>query len=330
MNKIKRSGKLLKAAFAILFREKKLLIFPIIASALVMAVALFFIVPIVLYPTGHSVFTAEHWNALGDRAGHWFNLKSTPRPPAHSGPNELISGMGGSAHLLAGHPWTAAAFALMYFVSMFFATFSNVAFYHEIMRALNGHAVSIRRGYRFACERWHAVLLWSLFAGLVGYLIQTIQERFGLLGRIITGVIGFVWSTACIFVIPTLVRDTETSNPLKLLRNSVGTLRNTWGELVIGFVGLELAFSFIFMTLLLLAIVSAGAAGFYLGFHFHLHYMLIFLAGIGAMLLIALPLSWISSVVNPVYRCALYIYATEGVVPGSFDRELLDSAWKVK
>jgi len=34
--------------------------------------------------------------------------------------------------------------------------------------------------------------------------------------------------------------------------------------------------------------------------------------------------------VNPVYRCALYIYATEGVVPGKFDKELLDSAWKVK
>jgi hypothetical protein len=54
------------------------------------------------------------------------------------------------------------------------------------------------------------------------------------------------------------------------------------------------------------------------------------LAGVGAMFLVALPLSWISSVVNPVYRCALYIYATEGVVPGSFDQELLDSAWKVK
>jgi len=41
-------------------------------------------------------------------------------------------------------------------------------------------------------------------------------------------------------------------------------------------------------------------------------------------------LSWLSSVVNPVYRCALYIYATEGVIPETFDRELLDSAWKVK
>ena len=34
MNKIKRSGRLLKASFAVLFREKKLLLFPFIATAL--------------------------------------------------------------------------------------------------------------------------------------------------------------------------------------------------------------------------------------------------------------------------------------------------------
>jgi hypothetical protein len=48
------------------------------------------------------------------------------------------------------------------------------------------------------------------------------------------------------------------------------------------------------------------------------------------MFLMIFPLSWIVNVVNSVYRCALYIYATEGVVPGTFDKELLDSAWKVK
>jgi len=329
MNKIKRSSKLLKAAFAVLLREKKLFLFPIIASTLVLVLALFFLLPVVLYPTGYSPFTAEHWSALGHKAELWIN-SATAQQSSKANHSEIIAGAGGTVPLLAGHPWTTAVCALMYFISMFLATFSNVAFYHEIMRALNGDTVSIRRGYQFACERWRAVLLWSLFAGLVGYLIQTIQERFGLLGRLITGLIGFVWSTACIFVIPTIVRDKESANPVKLLRNSVGTLRNTWGELVIGFVGLELAFGFIFMTLLLLAIVGAGVGGFYLGIHFNVSAFILVMAGVGAMMMIIIPLSWISSIVNPVYRCALYIYATEGVVPGTFDKELLDSAWKVK
>ena len=330
MNKIKRSGKLLQAAFAVLFREKKLLLFPLIASALVLAVALFFIMPVVLYPTGHSIFTAEHWNALGQKAGHWFNLEPPRRPPVHTASDALASVTGGNTRLLAGHPWTAAAFALMYFASMFLGTFSNVAFYHEIMQALNGNAVSIRRGFRFASARWRSILMWSLFAGLVGYLIQAIQERVGFLGRIITGFIGMAWSAACIFVIPALVRDAETTDPLKLLRNSAGTLKRTWGELVIGFVGLELVFGAVIMTLLLVGVITIGVGSFYVCWHFNLSVWWAAGALICMAVALVVPLGLIGSVVNPVYRCALYIYATEGVVPGTFDRELLDSAWKVK
>ena len=330
MNKIKRSLKLLQAAFAVLFREKKLLLFPFIATALVLVMALFFIAPIVLYPTGHSVFTSEHWSALGDKVSHWFNLEPSHRFVSKTIPVEITSSMGGTTQFLVGHPWTAAAFALLYFISMFLATFSNVAFYHEIMQALNGNAVSIRRGFRFAMTRWKAVLLWSLFAGLVGYLIQVLQERLGIIGRMVTGLIGFVWSVACIFIIPTLVRDTETSNPLEHLRHSAGTLRRTWGELIIGFVGLEAAFGALFLSALLLVITVAGISIYCLNSSFHGATVWIIAAGIAMLLLLGLVLSCISSVVNPVYRCALYIYATEGVVPGTFDRELLDSAWKVK
>jgi len=46
MNKIKRSSRLIKAAFALLLHEKKLLLFPLIASALALVAALFFLVPI--------------------------------------------------------------------------------------------------------------------------------------------------------------------------------------------------------------------------------------------------------------------------------------------
>ena len=53
------------------------------------------------------------------------------------------------------------------------------------MQALNGNAVSLRRGFRFAAARWRAVLLWSLFAGLVGYLINAIESRLGALGRLV-------------------------------------------------------------------------------------------------------------------------------------------------
>lgn len=327
MNKIKRSGKLLQAAFAVLFREKKLLLFPFIATGLALVVALFFIAPIALYPTGHSIFTAAHWSALAEMFTR--NMDSVQR---HNQPP--MFNQYGFVKFFSEHWWLAALFAGAYFVSMFLATFCNVAFYHEIMQALNGNAISIRRGFHFAKTRWHAVLMWSLFAGLVGWLIQAIQERLGFFGRIITGLIGFVWSVACIFIIPTLVRDTAHNNPIKMLRNSVGTLQKTWGETVVGFVGIGLLSALSFCTMIIGILLVIGIPMFVFSTpnpRIEPRYLWYFLSGIFlASVLVATFLSYLGGLLNSIYRCALYIYATEGVVPGTFDKELLDSAWKVK
>jgi hypothetical protein len=319
MNKIRRSKKLLKAAFAVLFREKKLLLFPVITTVLAAVVALFFIAPIAFYPTGHPLFSAAHWSALYEKLANsiqWLQLQ--PNKPVRVGPLQ-VAGTGTLPWFFV-KPWVATFFACAYFTSMFLATFCNVAFYHEIMQAINGNAVSIRRGFRFAAMRWRAVLLWSLFAGLIGYIIRAIEQRVGVFGKLIASLIGFTWSVACIFVIPTLVRDTETINPLQLLRHSAGTLKRTWGEFVVGFVGMQAVLIFYTMPFML-AICFIG------GFTHHAVSPVLM---VGAMFLTVFPLSWICQVANSVYRCALYIYATEGVVPGTFDKELLDSAWKVK
>lgn len=336
MNKIKRSGKLFKAAFAVLFREKKLLIFPVIATVLAAVIATFFVTPIAFYPTGNPYFSQEHWKAIVERISdgiQWMQLQ--PNKPAHVGPVQVTGS--GTLPIFSMKPWLAAIFVGGYFASMFLATFSNVAFYHEIMRALNGEAVSIRRGYRFAVARWRAVLLWSLFAGLVGYLIQTIQERLGFFGRMVTGLIGFVWSTACIFIIPTLVRDTETTNPFKLLQNSVGTLRRTWGETIVGFVGIGILSALAMATVVLGVILALAYPMIALsapilpttGEHPH-HLWMLPTCIVVVAVMFGTVLSYLGGMINSIYRCSLYLYATEGVVPGSFDKELLDSAWKVK
>ncbi len=40
--------------------------------------------------------------------------------------------------------------------------------------------------------------------------------------------------------------------------------------------------------------------------------------------------AYFENVINKVFQCALYIYAAEGVVPGPFEKGVLDAAWKVK
>lgn len=329
MNKIKRSGRLLKASFVILFREKRLLLFPFITTGLAAVIALFFVAPVLFYPTGHPYFSTAHWSVLADKATHFL-----PSGKIH-GSNEVAAGWHPTSILFSADTWWVAPFfTLTYFTSMFLATFCNVAFYHEIMQALNSNTVSVQRGFRFAMTRWRAVLLWSLFAGSVGYLIQAIQQRLGFFGRIITGLIGFVWSVACIFIIPTLVRDTENSNPIRLLRSSVGTLRRTWGETVVGFVGIQLISLLSMFTMIIGILLVIGIPLVIFRFAspgINISHLMYYQAAILLITVaVATTLSYLGGLLNAIYRCALYIYATEGVVTGTFDKELLDSAWKVK
>jgi hypothetical protein len=76
--------------------------------------------------------------------------------------------------------------------------------------------------------------------------------------------------------------------------------------------------------------LTGGVAAFFICWYFHWSEWWILPVVLGEWFSLAVLLGLIGSVVNPVYRCALYVYATEGVVPESFDKELLDSAWKVK
>jgi hypothetical protein len=213
--------------------------------------------------------------------------------------------------------------AFLYFVSMFFATLFNVAFYHEILAALGGQSVSIIRGMKFAGMKWKAVLLWALFAGLVGLIIRQLEERLSFVGRIIARFIGIAWSIAAVFVIPIIVCEEQTANPVTLLKKSAGTLKRTWGEALIGYVGLG-AISGLMMIVSMVFLAGALAASIVLH-----NFWLLAVAGL-LWLTAMFTLSYLTSLAGQIYKGALYLYATSGVVPEPYSQEMLDSAWKFK
>ena len=51
---------------------------------------------------------------------------------------------------------------------------------------------------------------------------------------------------------------------------------------------------------------------------------------VAAWLAALLVFAYAVGVAGQVYRAALFVYATEGVVPGPFDQTQMDTAWKVK
>ena len=129
--------------------------------------------------------------------------------------------------------------AVFYLVATCLATFVNVAFYSQILHALRGQPVSVSAGLRLAWSRLGAILAWSLFTGLVGLIIRQIEERVGLVGRWIIGLIGLAWSVASVFAVPIIVVGTEGAHPLRILKTSAATLKKTWGESLLGYLGLQ-------------------------------------------------------------------------------------------
>jgi len=222
-----------------------------------------------------------------------------------------------------GYPWYSLVLLPVYFVSMFLATFFNVAFYNEIIAALNGKGVSFARGFSVARNRLPSIIAWSLMAGLIGWLIRAIEERLPFVGRIFMGLLGMAWSVAAVFAIPVIIQEQSIGNPIKILQQSAMTLKRAWGEGLIGYVGFS-AGSVVVIGCSLVQLAAAGA----LAFAFKSAWII---AIAGALWVVGVVLAaYVSGVASNVYRCALYLYAAEGVVPEPYNKDLLDIAWKVK
>lgn len=306
MNRFQRSWLLLKSSLSVIGRHPRLLVFPVVIFLATVVIGLFFLAPPLLRPTGHAYTSAEHWEAISH------SLFRSSGSAASGSPEEVVLTPGAMAYL-----------ALLYFVSMFVATFFNVAFYHEILAALSGQAVSILRGLKFAGTKLGSILMWTLFAGLVGLIIKTIEERLALVGRIIGRLIGVAWSVAAVFVIPVIVREERNANPVAVLRQSATVLTRTWGEALIGYVGLAFANALIIVGSVVWLIGAVAAS-------VMLHnYWIAALAGI-SWLLALFAWGYVTSVASHVYRAALYLYAAEGLIAEPYNQDMLNAAWKYK
>lgn len=295
--KIHTSWDLMKSSLRVIRDHPRLAFFPVLSSLGALVLTLFFIVPVVVLAVGGAGVQA--W--LASRGWSGAGL-------------EEVRQIGRAAFYTYG--------AVVYLVSLFAATFFNAAFYNEILRALAGGEVSVAGGLRFAAGRVRSIFLWSLLAGTVGLIIRAIEERLGWLGKLVMAAIGTVWSVAAVFAIPVIIRREE-SNPLAVLRDSALTLKKTWGESLAGFVGIKLAgaglvLGAIASALALLVLALTVRQGWFAAFLIALWLLAVFLAG------------FVLNLATHVYRCALYVYATEGVVPASYTAEMMNAGWKIK
>lgn len=293
MNTFKRSWLLFRSSLQVMNQNRKLLLFPLITTIASIIIVLFFLAPAVWH------------SAVGGRELVYFD--NTPQHQWHLTPVGYVCA------------------AVLYMIAMFVATFCNVAFYSQIMSALSGEAASVGAGFAFAKTRIRSIIIWSLFAGAIGILISTLERRFGWVGRIVLRIIGMVWSVASSFAIPVIISE-EDSNPIHILKNSADTIKKTWGELLVGYVGIRLGGLVILVLMVPLIVVFT----FFTTFIHSTVSPLILISGITLWMLVIFSVSYLTSVANDIFRCALYLYASKGIVTPAYSADVMNSAWKTK
>lgn len=203
-----------------------------------------------------------------------------------------------------------------YFCNYFVIIFFNAALVSCALMQFNGQQAGLGDGLRAAGSRLPQIFAWALVSATVGLLLKLIENVHEKAGEIISAILGTVWTALTYFVVPVLV--VEQVGPFQAVSRSTSLLKKTWGEAVVGHIGIGL-----FSLLLLLPVILLGIGA---GMAFQAS------TALGVALLVATVVAFLAwgtaiSALQTIYLTALYQYAAHNVVPQGFDGESMSKAF---
>ncbi len=207
-------------------------------------------------------------------------------------------------------------YVVQYTVIFFF----NSALVGAAMIRLDGGDPTVSDGFRIAFSRLGAILGYAMIAATVGMILRSASERSGGLSRFVIGLVGMAWSLATFLVVPVLV--TRNVSPIQAIKESAGVLKKTWGEQVVGNVGIGFVFMVGYLLLGALAIptmmlvIGSGQA-------------VLIGSAVAAIAIAFMLMALINATLSGIYTAALYRFATTGEATG-FDGATLSSAFRPK
>jgi hypothetical protein len=200
---------------------------------------------------------------------------------------------------------------VMYVVLSFVTVYFNAAVIGTAMKRLKGEDASIRDGLAMARQHVGQIFVWALITATVGMILRLLQERAGLLGRIVLGVIGLAWTVITFFVVPVILFEPETATGA--IKRSASIFRQRWGEQFTGQATIGVAILLISIPVALIGGAIAAAAP---------------VVGIPLLVIAIGVLAAIGAACTGVFNAALYRYATTGESSGAFTVEDMNSSFR--
>jgi len=209
------------------------------------------------------------------------------------------------------------ALFLFYLISYAVVIFFNTGLITCAHIRLTGGDPTIRDGWKNAVRHIRPIIAWALISATVGLILQIIADQAGVVGEVIRGIVGGLWSLVTFFVVPVLVF--EEKGVADAIKESWGLFKRTWGENVIGQISLVLPFVAI-GALVIVAAVGVAFVG---------NPALTVAALVVAIILIA-ALGIVYAALHGIFVATLYVYAQSGQVPAGFQPGLVEGAFAPK
>jgi len=209
---------------------------------------------------------------------------------------------------------------LFYVIQYLVIFFCNTALVGAAMIRIRGGDPTVRDGLKIASDRFSSIFFYALIASTVGMLLSLIKEKGSVLSKIVVSLVGFVWNVATFLVVPILA--IEDVGPFEAIKRSVGYLKKTWGEQLVGSFSIGLVFNLLILVLILgtvgviFMLVSAGAQAW-----------AIVSAAVVAVIFI-LGISLVNATLTGIYTAAVYQFASTGDAGSYFETDAVQNAFQ--
>ena len=191
-------------------------------------------------------------------------------------------------------------FVILYLVLYFVGIYFNTAIIGCATIRLQGGDPTVKDGFRTANENIKAIFAWAVVAATVGIILRTLEEKVGVLGKIIISLIGFAWTMATFFIIPVMIYEKQPV--FKSIKRSAHVFKDTWGETFITQFGFGIFFFLAGILGIIPIILGLFAGGIFIW------------VGISVAVGYFILLFCISTAAHGVLVAALYRYATTGQI----------------
>jgi hypothetical protein len=214
---------------------------------------------------------------------------------------------------LLGRHMSALLLVPLYFVASFISIFSSAAVVATADLYLQGRSPTLGDGIHLASTRTAKLAGWALLTTTVGLLLRVLEERAGIVGRLVINLIGIAWSVTTFMVVPVLLfEDLSVTDSVK---RSASLFRQRWGEQLVGNGSIGLA---LFLVALVALIPCA------------LLFAVAHVLGAIAVVIVVGALMVTSAALSGIFNAALYRYATTGAAVAPFAPTDLQGSFRTR